>query len=337
MLVLGVTAGAYNVVDLPENMTLDEAMGIYSADDISRATISNCNDRKYIELTRDQITEIYDAIKSFSVSREENPVPFRGTALNLFTSGGVKSYYVNSGFVLGKYGSSNYICYDTSGNDAVYMTNIETMYQESEEKIGSDDVQRASSYDFLKLPDEQWGHAPMSEAAANNLLPYELTGKYTDNISREEFCMLLERIICVIGNYADIESYASAGGTQYTVGNFSDTENRTIDVLFALGIVSGKGDAVFDPGGTVSRQEAAAMLTRTAEKFMYIETWGDLSEYADVNFIAPWAGYYVLWASNQSIMNGTDGMFNPQESITVLQAVTSVNRTYKVIKKNIHI
>lgn len=336
MLALSVTAGAYNVIDLPESMTLDEAMGIFDASEITRATISNYNDRKYVELTREQISEIYGNIKSFSAAREENPMPFRGTALNLYTESGVKSYYVNSGFVLGKYGSANYICYDVSGSNAVYMTNIETIYQESEEKIGSDEVQRISSYDFLKLPSEQWGNAPVNEAAANNLLPYSFTGKYTDNISREEFCTLLSRIICNIGNYASVEDYARDNGISYTIGNFADTGSSNVDVLYALGIVSGKGDGIFDPDGTISRQEAAAMLTRTAEKFMYIETWGSLN-FSDADNIASWAGYFVLWVSNQSIMNGIEGRFEPQESISVLQAITSANRTYKVIKKNIHI
>ncbi|MCD8390869.1 MAG: S-layer homology domain-containing protein, partial [Firmicutes bacterium] len=335
VLMFSITAEAYNVVDLPESMTLDEAMGIFDASSITRATISNYNDRKYIELTEEQISEIYENIKSMAVYREENPVPFRGTALNLYTDSGVKSYYVSSGFVLGKYGSSNYICYDAEGDDAVYMTNIETMYQESEEKIGSDDIPRMSTYDFLNLPDEQWGHTPAAEAAANNLLPYSFTTKYTDNISREEFCLLLERVLCNVGNYASAADYAADKGIVYVSGAFSDCDSDVVDALYALGIVSGKSETEFDPGGTISREEAAAMLTRAADQFMYIETWGSL-DYADNDYISSWAEPFVLWVTNQSIMNGTDGMFSPQSSISVLQAVTSVNRTYKVINKNIN-
>ncbi len=330
-------AHAYNVVDLPETMPLDEAFGIFASDDIISATISNYADRQYIELTRAEIETLYDNMKGMTLTRGVNPMPFRGTALNLTTQEGTKSYYVNSGIELGLYGSANYICYCAqSKEDMVYLTNIETMYQDAAEKKQGDDLYRSTANDFLALPADAWAHTPIKEAAEHNLLPYELSKKYGNYISREEFCILLGRLISVVGNYGTLEDYLYDRGKIYYLNAFADCEGRdpSICMLNALGIVSGKDGGNFDPDGAITREEAAALLTRTAEQFMYIKTYSTL-RFADTSNISQWAKIYAAWVSEQSIMNGSDGYFLPKDDYTVLQAVTSVNRLYKVLERNL--
>ncbi len=330
-----VSAYAYNVVDLPETMPFDEAFGIFSSDDITSATISNYADRQFVELTRTEIESLYDNLKSMTLSRAINPVPFRGTALNLTTKEGTKSYYVNSGVELGLYGESNYICYLAQDpTDMAYLTNIETMYRDSAQKQGGEQLYRSTANDFLVLPADAWAHTPAREAAANNLLPYQFTKKYQNNITREEFCVLLGQLICAVGNYAELEDYLSDRGMVYYLNAFADCEGRdpSIFMLNALGIVSGKNGSDFDPDGAVTREEAAALLCRTGEQFMYIQTYGNLN-FADSAGISPWARIFVEWVSEQSIMNGSEGYFLPQDNYTVIQAIASVNRLYKVAER----
>ena len=330
-------AHAYNVVDLPETMQFDEAFGIFSSDDITRATISNYADRQYIELSREEIETLYDNLKSMTLTRRIDPVPFRGTALNIFTSEGTKSYYVNSGVELGIYGSGNYISYAAeSAEDKIYLTNIETMYLDAPDKLSGEELYRSTRNDFLMLPPDAWAHTSVREAAANNLLPYEFTKKYSNNITREEFCVLLGNLIRVIGNYSSLEEYLSDRGMVYYLNAFADCEGRdsSIFMLNALGIVSGKDETNFDPDGALTREEAAALLCRTAEQFMFIETWSELN-FADAGNISPWARVFTAWVSEQSIMNGSDGYFLPQDNYTVLQAIATVNRLYKVVERNL--
>ena len=336
MLMLSVTAYSYNVVNLPQRMTFDEAFGIFSSSEITKATISNYADRKYVDLTREEINSLFANMKSMELVRDTNPMPFRGTALNLYTAdGNAKSYYVNSGIQIGLFGSSNYICYKAVGDDATYATNIETMYQDSTKKKTGDVFFRATGNDFLKLPSEVWAHIPIKEAAEHNVLPYEFVHKYENNITREEFCVLLANLIKVSANYASLEEYMDDMGVIYFSNNFADCEGRdnSINMLYALGIVSGKSDNLFDPDGAITREEAAALLCRTAEKFMYIEIYGDLN-FADAAYVSPWAHYFCIWVNEKSIMNGNDGMFLPKDNYTVLQAITTVNRLYKVIERH---
>ena len=70
---LALTAHAYNVVDLPENMTFSDALGVFNADEITRITVSDIAEGKYTDLTKDEINDSrYDCLqkdKPYPISR----------------------------------------------------------------------------------------------------------------------------------------------------------------------------------------------------------------------------------------------------------------------------
>ena len=92
---LALTAHAYNVVDLPENMTFSDALGVFNADEITRITVSDIAEGKYTDLTKDEINEFYSTIQDMTVYRKINPTPFRGISVNIYTNDGVKSYMLS--------------------------------------------------------------------------------------------------------------------------------------------------------------------------------------------------------------------------------------------------
>ncbi len=336
-LLLPVSAYAYNVVDLPEEMALSDAMGIFSGEEIKKATISNVEEGQYFELTSDEINDFYYAACNMTVYRSINPTPFRGTAINLYTDTDVVSYYVGSGIQIGLYGSDNYVCYKVKGNDEVFLTYLDSMYKDREEKYNGEEIHRSTSNDFLKLPSAAWAQSSIKEAAKNNLLPYRLTNKYSSNISREEFCILVGQLITVTSEYANLESYVQAKNGMYLRNNFSDCsgKDRAIDILYSLGIVNGRGDGTFDPDGTLSREEAAKMMMSAAEQFVYINTNRELS-YSDRGDISRWAYYAVQWVTDNEIMTGMeDNRFNPGAYYTVEQAVATVSRLFSYLRRMI--
>ena len=91
LLMLALTAHAYNVVDLPENMTFSDALGVFNADEITRITVSDIAEGKYTDLTKDEINEFYSTIQDMTVYRKINPTPFRGISVNIYTNDGVRS------------------------------------------------------------------------------------------------------------------------------------------------------------------------------------------------------------------------------------------------------
>ena len=337
LLMLPSAVYAYNVVDLPQEMTMADAMGIFNGEEITRATISNVEEGRYFELTRDEINDFYYATCNINVNRAINPPPFRGTAINLYTQTDVVSYYVGSGVQIGLYGQDNYVCYKASGEDEVFLTYIDTMYRDREEKYNGEEIHRATSNDFLKLPSAVWARDSIKEAAKNSLLPYRLTNKYSSNISREEFCILVGQFITVTSGYQNLDAYIQDKKGAYLRNNFSDCEGKdsAIDALYALGIVNGRGDDIFDPDGTLSREEAAKMMASAAEQFVFINTNKELT-YADRYDISQWAHYSVQWVTDKGIMNGMENnCFNPGAYYTVEQAIATVSRLFNYVKDTI--
>ena len=334
MLVLPTAASAYNVVDLPVSMTFSEAMGIFNADDITRVTVSDTAEEKYIELDRDGIRTFFETAMNMTVERRINATPFRGIAVNVYTESDVKSYYLNSGVQIGLYGNENYVCYKLNDEDTARLLYLDSDYKDAQEKANGEEIHRAVGNDFLKLPSAPWAKPFASEAAAKSLLPYEFTDKYSDNITREQFCVLLGNLIAVHENYVSIEDYMRDTGGAYLRNYFEDCTDAddAVNILFALGIVNGRDETHFDPGGMITREEAATLLCKVAERYIWIDTETYLS-YSDADSVSPWARFYVTWANEYGIMTGiTDTEFAPQNGYTVEQAVATVVRLYDLIQ-----
>ncbi len=173
----------------------------------------------------------------------------------------------------------------------------------------------------------------VKEAAAKSLVPYEFTNKYEKNVTREEMAMLIANFIAVAGNYSNMDAYMKATGNIYLEDSFEDCVERdeAIDQLYALGIVSGRNGVVFEPDGLVTRQEAAALITRAAKQFMYIGTNYTLNA-SDNNKMAEWAKFYVKWNLDKGILSIDDkGKFYPEDPMTVQQAITALSRLYDLV------
>lgn len=335
MIVLPVTAGAYDIVDLPRSMTFSDAASIFEPSAITSATVSDVDEGKHIDLTRDEINDFFYSASEVTVYRKINPTPFRGVAVNLYTAGGCMTFWLDSGLQIGVYGSNNFICYMMSDEDLNKFMYLDSLYRDEVAKQDGAEVNVNSASDFLRLPTDLWAQDGIKEAAARSLLPYDLSANYGDNISREQFCILIANFITVKGGYPSFSSYMAKNYGDYAKDNFADCEGRdtSIDALFAMGIVKGAGNEYFNPDGAITRQEAAKMLTETAAKFIFIGGNYKLS-YADANTIAPWAEFYVKWVTEQGIMGGVDSAhFEPESFYSIQQAITTVSRLYNVVTK----
>ncbi len=328
------SAFAYNVVDLPKTMTMADALGIFSADEIVSATIVNFEDDMFIEMTREEINDFYYSSCNTVLHRTINSTPFRGTAINLKTKTDTVSYNVGSGVQIGLYGDNNYVCYNAKGEDAIRLTYIDTMYKDSSIKHSGATLNRVTTHDFLKLPEAEWAISEVKSAAGKSLLPYEVAERYSAYISREEFCILIGQLITVYTGYANLDKYVQDTKGAYLQGIFSDCKGKSdsIDMLYALGIISGKSETTFDPEGAITREEAAAVITRVAEQFAYIATDKPLN-YNDTWRISSWAKFYVQWVSESGIMTGTDlNEFTPRAYYTIEQAIATTNRLFDYLE-----
>ena len=326
-------AHAYNVVNLPESMTFSDALEIFDASAITGVTVADIENGDYTALSKDEINEFFDTAKNMTVHRTTNPTPFRGIAVNVYSGDSAKTYCLNSGIQIGLFGSSNYICYKLSDEDTEKLLYLDDMYWDEPAKASGETFQRSADRDFLKMPEAPWSRTFVIEAAAKNLLPYEFTKSYGDNITREQFCKLIGNFIAVKENYKSLEAYMTDRGGAYLRNYFEDCNgvDNSVNILYALGVVNGKDSTHFDPHGIITREQAATLLSKAAELYWDIETSEPL-RYDDNWSISEWAKVYVAWVNENKVMTGvSDTEFAPQGTYTVEQAIATIVRLYNLL------
>lgn len=179
-----------------------------------------------------------------------------------------------------------------------------------------------------------WAKTEIDQAIALNLVPDELRGGYANQITRSDFCRLIMQMLTVKTGKT-VEALLSSHGKSLDTTAFKDTADQTILSAHALGIVSGKGNGQFDPDGSITRQEAAVMLTRAAT-VMGLDVNRSGVSFTDYEQIAEWAKASVSFVSASkdrtngfAIMSGTgNGQFRPLDYYSRQQAILTVKRLY---------
>ena len=99
-----------------------------------------------------------------------------------------------------------------------------------------------------------------------------------------------------------------------------------------MGIVNGRGECVFDPYATITRQEAAALLMRAA-KVLGMDTGAVASaSFNDSEQLEVWSRDAVNFVYQIKVMNGTDGNnFSPAGSYTREQSFMTIYRLFQAV------
>ena len=179
------------------------------------------------------------------------------------------------------YKGSGYSYYEVRVHDNT--DNVVNYYFKPQEKNGVDQL-------------DAWAKAEVDEAIEAGLIPSGLQNKYKEKITRADFSKL---IINYVEWYSGltIDEVLEAEGLSLKDNPFTDTSSVEIIAANKLGIVNGKGNGKFDPNGSITRQEAATMLTKTAEALGY-EVKAKSTTYADSSSIATWAKAGVDFVSS---------------------------------------
>ncbi len=170
----------------------------------------------------------------------------------------------------------------------------------------------------------EWAIPEVNAARVNGLIPSELDSAYTQPITRREFCLL-------VSAYCD--KLGIAEGTAAV--SFTDTSDPAVLKAASLGVINGYPDGTFAPDRSITRSEAAAMLSRTAALS------GDSPN-------APYAGFddqdLFGWAQEniefisccidingaKAVMGGVgNNLFDPAGNYTREQAILTFQRLYR--------
>ncbi len=186
--------------------------------------------------------------------------------------------------------------------------------------------------DYLGLGDivcSDWAKESTKEAIKEGIVPTQLQGEYTKNISREEFCALAMQTYFVIKG-SSLDGFLS----DEQVGKpFTDTDSPYVAAAYSLGIVNGTGEGKFSPESFITRQESAVMLTNLIKKALGEGGIVPKKErFVDEGYFADWAKdsiYYICGdrVSGLNIMQGTGSdKFSPWMNYSREQAIATMYR-----------
>lgn len=105
-----------------------------------------------------------------------------------------------------------------------------------------------------------------------------------------------------------------------------------VDTAWRYGIASGLGQDRFAPEGTISRQEAAAMVVRAAglcgldTELTADQVRNELAVFADYRQAASWAQPSLAYCYRQGLFPGSDDLIQPQKTISRLEIARAVYR-----------
>jgi hypothetical protein len=186
----------------------------------------------------------------------------------------------------------------------------------------------------LEQPSD-WAKAELAEAAALGLIPQGMDQGFRNAMTRAEFAGLAVHLLTVAWD-KPVDDMLKERGAAVDPHAFRDTRDETVLAAHALGIISGRGNGIFDPEGAINRQEAALMLAQTAN-LLGVQPGGKTETFADADEIAPWAREAVTAVSaifdpfkEVPVMTSTgNGRFSPKSAYEKQQALITVKRLYQ--------
>lgn len=185
----------------------------------------------------------------------------------------------------------------------------------------------------IRGTESEWAKKEISEATKLNIIkmPNDIKRSvdYKSAITREYFCELAVQVYLLSNKDMAIDIK--------TISPFKDTSNPAIILASELGIVSGRGNGIFDSYACITRQEAASMLARLAD-VINVKTNTKPLEFKDKAEIAKYALKAVdivtaIKTENEyRVMQGvSNDEFNPLGDYSVEQAVATLLRLYKQV------
>lgn len=178
-----------------------------------------------------------------------------------------------------------------------------------------------------------WAKAEVVGAIEDGLVPVDLQENYTGDITRLDFCRVMVRLV-ERHNKKKIDQYLAGRGL--TAANvFTDTDHADVGAAYALGIVKGTSPTTFNPNGSITRQEAATMLARTA-KVLGLSA-GTAENFVDAWSFPNWAKDGIAFVSGltdrsggNKVMGGTGyGYFSPLNTFTREQSFVTALRIFR--------
>lgn len=144
--------------------------------------------------------------------------------------------------------------------------------------------------------------------------------KPNNDVSRAEFVAILVRTFGLMDNEA-ASSYKDVDKDSWYYSSVATAEK--------LGLVSGKGEGLFEPGSEITREEMTVLVNNFVTKYKVelSQTSSLEQKFADSNEISAWAANAISNMQKAGIINGLEAnKFAPKANLTRAQATAIIYR-----------
>jgi hypothetical protein len=176
---------------------------------------------------------------------------------------------------------------------------------------------KAEAYDEIL-----WPETPIEFAIDKGFVPKDLQGDFESVITRAEFCRLAVGYLEYVCDRS-IDEILANNGVRRDTGAFSDTKDSDVLAAFALGVTGGTlaptADlpGLFTPDGSLSREQAAAMIAAVCRVFAADTENPPSSGITDIGSASGWARNAIDFCLAYGIMEAaTPEAFNPKAEVT---------------------
>lgn len=178
-----------------------------------------------------------------------------------------------------------------------------------------------------------WAYPEVTAAIKETLVPVRLQNLYRRNITRDDFCLLVVTAISEILDMEPEDLVLEKTGKSlayfYGANPFPDAISNASIIANALGIVGGRDNGCFDPYAPITRQEAAAMLSRAARVLKMDTSAPQAAPFADRGTLPGWATEAVDYVFQIGVMGGVgENRFDPNGTYTREQAYMTIYRLF---------
>jgi len=178
-----------------------------------------------------------------------------------------------------------------------------------------------------------WAVIPVSTAILSwELVPERLASNFNRPITRAEFAELVIRTYSVFmgGVIGSDDVPALERELAERVPEFSDANDFHVMLAAYLGIITGVGDGRFDPDSSLTREQAAVMLSRLVDIVLENPIQDiALLDFNDANDISYWAADAVGKMQRMGIMGGVgENNFAPRGIYTREQSIVTMLRVF---------
>jgi len=175
-----------------------------------------------------------------------------------------------------------------------------------------------------------WAQIELEKANALGLIPDRLKGQdLTRPITRAEFAAVAVLLY---------QNLTGKTATPTSPNPFTDTNDTEVLKAHRLGIIQGVSATRFAPNDRLTREQMAAMMTRTL-KTAYIDGWTLANDgnyrlnftmpqrFNDDALISGYARESVYFMASHGIIQGSGGNFRPRQASTTEAAITAATST----------